>query len=408
VNEEMIFRRSLKLPVAIGDWTQLKATVEKEKTVSTGVFCFDRLGEPELQKVHRDHYLLGERILQKASKDLKLKFSLRSVFAEQLNYATLQQRLSGTLIQARCLFSEGIQWEFYTDWATMEILLNRSLGGDPVADQRSQVTALDREAIKTIMGDTLQDCATLWGLKGAPQEIVINGPAIQKDPALTAKDGIVLITLEIQIGDTQIGQFWIAYSNKMLHRLLKSMPAAPSVVRIRLEEENLTSLMIPVRIELGNTELILTELKNLEPGDVIQLDRKLGESVEISLGKTTVLQGQLGQQNGHVAAQVLTRFMPSESLADRYRQVAEPSPVVEPIEEPPPPVEEHWEEPPAETIEENEESDDLFESLEEEEEVEKAPEATVPTEPSESAEDDDIFKDLNLEDDSFPWEEEKT
>jgi flagellar motor switch protein FliM len=64
---------------------------------------------------------------------------------------------------------------------------------------------------------------------------------------------------------------------------------------------------LPLTVELGSTHLTLREVELIRPGDVIPLDRRASEDLEIRIGDETHLRGQPGRV-GHRCAVCITGY----------------------------------------------------------------------------------------------------
>src|SRR5690606_25447973 len=62
--------------------------------------------------------------------------------------------------------------------------------------------------------------------------------------------------------------------------------------------------------ELGGAELSVSELLYLQPGDVIRLDRKFSEYVDIRIGNRVKFKGIPGQYNKHLAIKIIEAVDP--------------------------------------------------------------------------------------------------
>jgi flagellar motor switch protein FliN/FliY len=71
-------------------------------------------------------------------------------------------------------------------------------------------------------------------------------------------------------------------------RELRTSPAASTAAL-----DVLMDLSLPVVIEFGRTTMTVQELLQLSPGSVVQLDRLVGEPVEIIVGGHTLGEGEV-------------------------------------------------------------------------------------------------------------------
>jgi len=57
--------------------------------------------------------------------------------------------------------------------------------------------------------------------------------------------------------------------------------------------ETLSSVELPVTVELGRTRLLMKELLGLRPGSVVELDRRVGAPVDVFVNSTLLAHGEV-------------------------------------------------------------------------------------------------------------------
>ncbi|MCL4864987.1 MAG: flagellar motor switch protein FliN [Gemmatimonadales bacterium] len=85
-------------------------------------------------------------------------------------------------------------------------------------------------------------------------------------------------------------------------------PERPTAGGARLD--SLLDMMLPVTIEFGRTTLSMQEVLDLGPGSVIQLDRLVGEPVDIFVSDRRMAEGEvvvIGERFGIRITRVLPR-----------------------------------------------------------------------------------------------------
>lgn len=101
-----------------------------------------------------------------------------------------------------------------------------------------------------------------------------------------------------------------------LESLDPPVPARPVAGGARLD--SLLDMMLPVTIEFGRTTLSMQEVLDLGPGSVVQLDRLVGEAVDIFVSDRRMAEGEvvvIGERFGVRITRVLPR--PHESAPAR-------------------------------------------------------------------------------------------
>jgi len=77
----------------------------------------------------------------------------------------------------------------------------------------------------------------------------------------------------------------------------------------------LLDVSLPVVIEIGRTQLTVQDVLNLAPGAVIELDRTVGEPVDIFVGDRRFAQGEIVVVGDQFAVRVTQLLQPGEAAA---------------------------------------------------------------------------------------------
>ena len=88
------------------------------------------------------------------------------------------------------------------------------------------------------------------------------------------------------------------------HSLFEHRPSQTVSEAAKVQGEQLRSMRVPVRAVLGGARVPATDIADLEPGDVIVLDRRAGEPVRICLGEREYLAGSPGTRGRKLALEV--------------------------------------------------------------------------------------------------------
>jgi flagellar motor switch protein FliN/FliY len=101
-----------------------------------------------------------------------------------------------------------------------------------------------------------------------------------------------------------------------LESLDAPIPDRPAAGGARLD--SLLDMMLPVTIEFGRTTLSMQDVLDLGPGSVVQLDRLVGEAVDVYVSDRRMAEGEvvvIGERFGVRITRVLPR--PHESASPR-------------------------------------------------------------------------------------------
>lgn len=323
-NEEKVFRSVLKFPHAIGDWTKLEPQKHQEKVVRNSSFSFDRLGDDYLKRIHKIHYELSSAFLASLAKDLKAKIIFRKIKAEQLSYKGFLAKLNkGNIVQLCFKFGDK-KYFVYANLTLIEIILNRALGGKiEDFEHKDNLSDMDKEAIKTIFLKNFALIKRAWGYK-QEAELSIHYPNIISDPTLNSLDGVVSITTELNLGEDFVNKLIFLYDTKTAQDIVDINFDPSWQENIKLNEKCLNKTLVPVKVELGSSEILMSDIANLEVGDVIQLDKKLGDYVKIIISDKLCINGQFGQNNHKIAVQVLGKKASLDKAKYTSQNIEEP------------------------------------------------------------------------------------
>ncbi len=76
--------------------------------------------------------------------------------------------------------------------------------------------------------------------------------------------------------------------------------------------ENLSKVTLPVQVLLGTMNLTFSQLLNLQPGDVIQLDHSVNQDLQVKIANRPRFQAKAGRVGNHIAAQITKVIPPDE------------------------------------------------------------------------------------------------
>jgi flagellar motor switch protein FliN len=112
-----------------------------------------------------------------------------------------------------------------------------------------------------------------------------------------------------------------AASNPPANRQLPSAPAdrlldQPLVQSVMMNR--LMELRLPVSVQLGHTSISIREVLKLTPGSVIELDRKIGDYVEIVVHGTVVARGEIVSVGGNYGVRIKEVISREDRLALRH------------------------------------------------------------------------------------------
>ncbi|MDD4179832.1 MAG: FliM/FliN family flagellar motor switch protein [Candidatus Margulisbacteria bacterium] len=365
-------KRVIKLPPAIGDWTNYRPAKILVKKVKSGLYGFDRLSKEEQNDALLIHYRFIQSLLGRFKIDLGLGVEFVSCQVEQTTYLNFLRTISGPSVQGKInipSMHEGVQ--FFLDLNIANSIINHALGSH-------DLELLDRsltEAETTVITEAINEYLPLYALAFensfiGPALTLTGSTEVTLDPAINTSSTFVSFSAEVAVNDNPVGKITFGYLAGPLKNLLHNYRAKKQAKPLnfgRLSPAILNRVKVPVTAILGKTPLFTSDLHHLEIGDVVALETPISSAINLSMGDFLKLLCQPGAQNKKRAVRV-AGFGSDE------------------IELTPPLATPETPEPPAEPA---------------------LPEIPAFTEPAENKEEDDILKDEDFLGEDFLEEEEK-
>lgn len=109
--------------------------------------------------------------------------------------------------------------------------------------------------------------------------------------------GMINICIPFLVLEPILDKLSVHYYYSSTHR--KPTPENMSIIQARLE-----NAQIPIRVLLGGTSLTVGDLLDLSAGDVVILDKKIQDDLQVIIGNTTKFMGKPGTHENKTAVQI--------------------------------------------------------------------------------------------------------
>jgi flagellar motor switch protein FliM len=192
-------------------------------------------------------------------------------------------------------------------------LMDRLLGGSGEGEEEArELTDIELNIMESILTDALNFIKDSWSnvVTLSPKlEILESNPYFVQIVPTT--EMIILVNLEAEIGEKS-GRMNLALPYVMLESVLPKLsiqnwfatyrrtvsPDTPLKVEKRLLKTSVT-----LAAELGATYITLKDFLNLDVGDVLQLQTRVNEDIDIFVGNKLKFKGRPGQVGKNIAIQ---------------------------------------------------------------------------------------------------------
>ncbi|WP_077211530.1 flagellar motor switch protein FliM [Bacillus dakarensis] len=130
---------------------------------------------------------------------------------------------------------------------------------------------------------------------------------------VSPNETVVVISLNTVIGETT-GMINICIPHVVLepiipklsvHYWMQNEKKASEPQELEVLEKRIKRAEVPIKVELGSSEISIEDFLMLDVGDVIELNQRIDEPLMIKVGDTPKFKGQPGKMNKKIAIQVL-------------------------------------------------------------------------------------------------------
>lgn len=285
----------------------------------------NKFSKDQLRGLQRIHEQFCRAYSGLMSAKLRTRFDLKYQSADQLTFGEFVRSLPNPSVLSTFDASPlpgSIVVQISPDSAF--ILHDRLCGGkgEALGYSRSlsdiEMAVFKRQVISTFaknLSDAWQEIEhidfTVTQLESNPQFLQI----------ASDRDVVVVVSLRFEFNQvTDIFNICIPYRtiepvlNRITqHRLFESLkpPDPEKVAKLR---EKVKATVLPIEVELGTATVLVSDLLNLEIGDVIELDRKRNENVDVKIGSLTKFKATPGKLGDKLGVVITSICEPQEEL----------------------------------------------------------------------------------------------
>ncbi len=266
----------------------------------------NKFSKEHLRALHRIHEQFSRTYSGYMSAKLRNKVEVRVHSIEQILFGDFVRSLPNPSVLSvfRVQPLEGYAvMQLTPDIAFL--LHDRLCGGDGVPMGRSrgltdiEIAVLKRQVLSvfsSLLGDAWKDVADL---KFELEHMENNPQFLQVS---SERDAVALVTMRFSLNDTS-DMISICLPHRTLEPIMKNLTHIrmfeslhqPDPKRIELLKAKVRSAIVPVEVELGKATATVQDLLELAPGDVIPLNTKKNETLDIKIGSMTKFKGTPGR-----------------------------------------------------------------------------------------------------------------
>ncbi|PKO15778.1 MAG: flagellar motor switch protein FliM [Chloroflexi bacterium HGW-Chloroflexi-10] len=276
----------------------------------------DRFSKEQMRAVELVHEDLTERLMTSLPTFLRTNVRPRLVHTEQGRFHDfLKDFAENTLFHMIMLAPLPGQTVMTFSPNISVMILEQRLGGRiEGASPERPLTDIDQALLRGMVEHMLTDIKESWG------KVVVVEPALEDSTTnqhwvqmILGNEKVMLLTFEISLSNiTGTMSLFIPFSMlKPIANVLnphiwitgRKEPLKDPEMR-KQAMRNLHNVRLPIRVVLGNAQISLNEVMDLQEGDVIRLDSTIRDHLVIQVADNDRFTGQVGRVNNHMAVQI--------------------------------------------------------------------------------------------------------
>ena len=288
----------------------------------------DRFSKDHMRAIELLHEELGERLTNTLPTFLRTSLNPRIVHTEQgrfheflsdMNPNSLFHLISLSPLPGQFLITISQEIAFS--------ILEQRLGGRSTARKKNHIlTDIDQSIMEDMVENMLNDIKASWGKIVSVEPKLVDSTTNQHwVQMMVGNERVMMITFEMSINNiTGTMSFYLPYS--MLKPIINELN--PHIIISGRQEkfhdanarktnkENLKRIMLPIRVLLGQTQISMKELRDLQPGDVLVLEKCINEVIPIEIAGKPRFAGVIGKSSKNLAIQIKGKYSPDGQIMD--------------------------------------------------------------------------------------------
>ncbi len=187
--------------------------------------------------------------------------------------------------------------------------IDRLFGGRgvPIDDLR-ELTAIEQAVVVRIARVTLKEVESAWNtISETKLKEPVYVPSPEFIPSSGFEDSVICARLKVST-EKASGDFVIGYPYLMFEPLIKKVVKGAEPLSKRPDKRSLEAVMavvsIPISARIPESRIRIAHLARIDVGDVLLLDRRVGDEVVVLAGDKEILMGRPGRSHGNMAVKV--------------------------------------------------------------------------------------------------------
>ena len=278
MNEKMkAFQKTIIFPEMIGDWTNYRLPKKSSDSLRTPLYNSHHLTDAAMNQVLMLHQTAFDHFFNQLSDQLNTPVVIQSLTIQQTTHESFVYDHPGDMHSSRFQTPHIDPIDFVACKKTVAFLTHRLLGGGQAPDDDTP-TQLACRLMPIISQPFFQSLTHAWRHLFDHHDRYVQDTFAHYSlrSGQQDHDPIIDICASFRLfNDTDLS-CRVLYSSKTMHHLLEQFDGLSQTINetVQLSESTLTQSRVDSRCVLGSATLSLSDLDNLEVGDVITLDNQ--------------------------------------------------------------------------------------------------------------------------------------
>lgn len=281
----------------------------------------DKLSKDQMRTLQVTHETFARLFSSGLSGVLRQRADVDLISADQVPYEEYMKSLSTSVLTIFSLEPLEGQALFEMDFEIIFTMIDRMLGGRGFGSREArELTEIERSLVGNVVDRALAELKTAWAdvsqINPKRQAIETNPQLVQIVPP---SDTVVQILYEAKIGDSR-GAMSLCFPYVYLKPITSQLGGqrwyqAGSRQQSEETTQRLTrkveTTRIPCVVELGRTKVQVEEVLGLSVGDILPLERRAREDVDILIGGNVKFRARPGRLGRRMAVQITDLATPT-------------------------------------------------------------------------------------------------
>jgi flagellar motor switch protein FliM len=285
----------------------------------------DKFAKDQLRTLQMLHDTFARLFASSLSAYLRVPVPVEMVSIEQVPYDEYMRSLNNSIINVFSMAPLTGQAILEMEFSILLSMIDRLLGGPgSMVKSSNMLTDIEKALTESIINRALQDFHTAWeGIAQFTPKRESMETQSQFVQIVPPNDVVVSILFEIKVGETR-GAMSLCIPYQMLKPITTKLSAQrwfdssvkkkntgkhAGVLARRLEKTQITCA-----VRLGSTSLSVQDLLRLQVGDVVTLDRKQDEEVEVLIDDHLKFRARPGTRGKKLAVHISRVSVDAETV----------------------------------------------------------------------------------------------